>query len=155
MSMACPYRTSEISKAVGVHANTVRLYEEWGFLPPIPRSASGYRQFSEMHLEQMRLARIAYREPYGGRRIRRSARALVRLAATGELEGALILGEKHLARVHSELDQTRAAADYLERWAAGEGGQRQQGTFLQRGKVANLLDVTAEKVFSCFAFGTQ
>jgi len=29
-------RTSDIAKAVGVHPNTVRLYEEWGFLPPIP-----------------------------------------------------------------------------------------------------------------------
>jgi DNA-binding transcriptional MerR regulator len=31
-------RTSEITKAVGVHPNTVRLYERWGFLPPVPRS---------------------------------------------------------------------------------------------------------------------
>jgi DNA-binding transcriptional MerR regulator len=44
--MTRPYlRTSEISQAVGVHPNTVRLYEQWGFLPPIPRSLSGYRLF--------------------------------------------------------------------------------------------------------------
>jgi GntR family transcriptional regulator/MocR family aminotransferase len=52
-------RTSDIAKAVGVHPNTVRLYEEWGFLPPIPRSPSGYRQFTQAHLDQMRLARTA------------------------------------------------------------------------------------------------
>ena len=50
-------RTSDIAKAVGVHPNTVRLYEEWGFLPPIPRSPSGYRLFTGAHLDQMRLAR--------------------------------------------------------------------------------------------------
>lgn len=40
-------RTSDIAKAVGVHPNTVRLYEEWGFLPPIPRNLSGYRLFTD------------------------------------------------------------------------------------------------------------
>jgi DNA-binding transcriptional MerR regulator len=44
-------RTSDISRAVGVHPNTVRLYETWGLLPPIPRSSSGYRLFTEQHLE--------------------------------------------------------------------------------------------------------
>ena len=82
-------RTSDISKAVGVHPNTVRLYEEWGFLPPIPRSASGYRLFTEEHLEQMRLARLAFDTPWSGRNIRRSALALVRQAASGDLSGAL------------------------------------------------------------------
>jgi DNA-binding transcriptional MerR regulator len=54
-------RTSEIAKAVGVHPNTVRLYEEWGFLPPVRRNASGYRLFTEAHLDQMRLAWTARR----------------------------------------------------------------------------------------------
>jgi hypothetical protein len=42
--------SSEIDRAAGVHPNTVRLYETWGFLPPVPRSPSGYRQFTETHL---------------------------------------------------------------------------------------------------------
>ncbi|MBL7200262.1 MAG: MerR family DNA-binding transcriptional regulator [Anaerolineae bacterium] len=40
-------RTSDIARAVGAHPNTVRLYEEWGFLPPIPRSPAGYRMYTE------------------------------------------------------------------------------------------------------------
>jgi DNA-binding transcriptional MerR regulator len=48
---------SEVAKAVGAHVNTVRLYEEWGFLPPIPCSPSGHRLFTAAHLDQMRLAR--------------------------------------------------------------------------------------------------
>jgi DNA-binding transcriptional MerR regulator len=50
-------RTSDVAKAVGVHPNTVRLYEAWGFLPPPPHSPSGYRLFIAAHLDQMRLAR--------------------------------------------------------------------------------------------------
>ena len=55
----CHYNTSEIARAVGVHTNTVRKYEKWGFLPSIPRDVNGYRLFSEAHLDQMRLARMA------------------------------------------------------------------------------------------------
>ena len=42
-------RTSDVAKAVDVHPNTVRLYEEWGFLPSVPRSPSGYRLFTDYH----------------------------------------------------------------------------------------------------------
>ena len=65
--------TSDIARAVGVHPNTVRLYEEWGFLPPIPRSPRGYRLFTEDHLDQMRLARTAFHDPWPGKTIKRSA----------------------------------------------------------------------------------
>ena len=57
MTKSRTLRASDIAKAVGVHPNTVRLYEEWGFLPPVPRSPSGYRLFTAAHLDQMRLAR--------------------------------------------------------------------------------------------------
>jgi len=137
-------RTSDIGRAVGVHPNTVRLYEEWGFLPPIPRSASGYRLFTEKHLQQMRLARLAFAEPYAGRRIRRSARELVRTAASGDLETAYDQALKHQVLVRSELDQTKAAADYLERWAAGLLPAAPQGPTYHRTRVAKILDVTPE-----------
>jgi len=137
-------RTSDISSAVGVHPNTVRLYEEWGFLPPIPRSESGYRLFNERHLEQMHLARLAFAEPYAGRRIRRSARELVRTVAAGDLNSALELAKKHQALIRSELEQTRAAADYLERWAAGPISVSPSGPYYQHSRAAKILEVTPE-----------
>lgn len=30
--------TTQIARAIGVHPNTVRVYEAWGFLPVVPRS---------------------------------------------------------------------------------------------------------------------
>ena len=27
------YKTSEVAAAIGIHPNTVRLYEEWGLIP--------------------------------------------------------------------------------------------------------------------------
>jgi hypothetical protein len=82
-------RTSDVAKAAGVHPNAVRLDEQWGFLPPIPRSPAGYRLFTADHVDQMCLARTALRGPWPGRAIKRSALDLVQLAAAGDLGGAL------------------------------------------------------------------
>jgi DNA-binding transcriptional MerR regulator len=112
-------RTSDIARVVGVHPNTVRLYETWGFLPPVLRSPSGYRLFNEDHLDQMRLARAALAEPWPGRKIRGAAVALVRQAASGDLPGALERANSYLALVQIERAQAEAAAQFLERWAQG------------------------------------
>lgn len=112
-------RTSDLGKAVGLHPNTVRLYEEWGFLPSIPRSPSGYRLFTEHHLDQLRLAYTALHGEWAGRNLRQSALKLVRQAATGDQAGALELAWRHLALVQAEQAQAEAAAAFLERWAQG------------------------------------
>ena len=114
-----PLRTSDIAKAVGVHSNTVRLYEVWGFLPPIPRSPKGYRLYTQAHLDQMRLARTALHSVWPGRKIRKSALALVRRGATGDLGGALEYAYHHLAIVQAECAEAEAAAKLLQRWAEG------------------------------------
>ena len=136
-------RTSDIARAVGVHPNTVRLYEEWGFLPSIPRSASGYRLFTEAHRDQMRLARMALHGPWPGRNIKRSAAELVRQAASGDLGGALEGAYNHLALVQAERAQAEAAVDFLERWAQGTAADATSKPLLV-GEAARLLGVTTD-----------
>ena len=43
------WREAQLSSRL-VHPNTVRLYEEWGFLPPVPRAPNGYRLYDQRHL---------------------------------------------------------------------------------------------------------
>jgi DNA-binding transcriptional MerR regulator len=138
-------RTSDLAKAVGVHPNTVRLYEEWGFLPPIPRSPTGYRRFTQDHLEQMRLARMAMHGPWPGSNIRKSALALVRKAASGDLGGALEQAYHHLALVQAERARAEAAAGLLERWAQGTAADATDEP-LRIGETAKLLDVTTDQL---------
>jgi hypothetical protein len=57
-------------RAVGIHPNTVRLYVDWGLIPPVERSSSGYRLFTQRHLDCLRLARMVYAAPYPGRGFR-------------------------------------------------------------------------------------
>ena len=54
------YTTTDVAKIIGIHPNTVRMYEEWGLIPLAERKSNGYRVFTDFHIEQLRLARIAF-----------------------------------------------------------------------------------------------
>jgi DNA-binding transcriptional MerR regulator len=140
-------RTSEIAKAVGVHPNTVRLYEQWGFLRPAVRGANGYRAFTDAHLRQMRLAWTALHGGWPGRSIRRSALSLVRQCASGDLPTALEQAYQHLALVQAERVQAEAAASFLERWARGAIAD-QDGPPMNIGRAAAVLDLTIDTLRS-------
>jgi len=105
----------DLARATGVHRNTVLLYEQWGFLPAIPRAANGYRQYTASHLEQMRLARIALPGPYpgGGQPVQ----ALVKAAARGDYAEARRQTQRYAANVRREARQALAALRELEAWA--------------------------------------
>lgn len=133
--------TLDIARSVGVHPNTVRLYEAWGYLPPVTRSRAGYRQFTERHRDQMRLARTALHGPYpGGKAL---VDNLVKRAAGGDLGGAFERAYAYLARVRAERAQAEAAVQFLERWAHGRASDAITEP-LQIGAVAQLLGVTRD-----------
>lgn len=136
-------KTSQIAASVGCHPNTVRLYEEWGYLPKVPRSSSNYRLFSQAHLDHMHLAWEASSGPFPGRVIKRSAMRVVRHAATGDLGGALEMSYAHLALVKGERAQADAAAELLARWSHGKATDATPGR-LQIGEAAQLLDVSRD-----------
>src|SRR5690349_7198370 len=136
-------RTSDIAKAVGAHHNTVRLYEEKGYLSPVPRSRGGYRLFSEAHLDQMRLARTILMWPFpGGKGL---VLDLVRKCAAGDLGGALELAYVYLARVRAERAHAEAAVAFLEQWAQGQTVEAGSGA-LSIGQAAQRLGVSVDKL---------
>lgn len=135
-------KTSDIAREIGVHENTVRLYEKWGLLPPVPRLPNGYRVYDESHLDQGRLIRIAMECTWIGGDIRRVAHKVIRAAAAGDWETALDKAEQHLKMIRAERRRALKAAEVLEDWARepesdGEG-------FLNIGEVARLLDVSQD-----------
>jgi DNA-binding transcriptional MerR regulator len=119
------------------------LYEQWGFLPRIPRTASGYRLFTEYHVDLMRMARTALRGPWPGRAIRESALAIVRQAAADDLGGALESAYRHLALVQAEQARADAAVRLLERWAQGAAVDASE-EWLRIGQAAERLGVTSD-----------
>ena len=130
------YRTSDMARAGGVHVNTVRLYEDLGYLPPVPRNpANNYRQFSERHLDHMRLIRLALRISWLGGQIGHIAVEVITLAASDDLPGAMDRARDLAARVESEHDQAEAAAETLDQWAHEISPQRRREHRENQGKI--------------------
>jgi DNA-binding transcriptional MerR regulator len=135
--------TSDVARAIGVHPNTIRLYEEWGFLPPIPRTPSGYRKFTQVHLEQARLTHLALKAPYPGGKA--PALEVVKRAAAGDLGGALEQAYAYLAQVRAEQAHAEAAVELLQRWAQGTAADATAKP-LQIGQAAQLLGLTPDSL---------
>jgi DNA-binding transcriptional MerR regulator len=135
--------TSQLAKTVGVHPNTVRRYAARGFLPPVERSPSGYRRFTERHLDCMRLTRLVFSTLFPGRAIYASGLLIIHVTAGGDLGGALELAYRHLALVQSERAQAEVAVDLLERWALGAAADATSQP-LQIGQAARLLGISID-----------
>jgi DNA-binding transcriptional MerR regulator len=135
------YRTSDLARAVGIHPNTVRRYEEWGLIPPVERTPGGYRRFEQKHLDCLRLARLIYGDTYPGRSIRHSGRGIIHFAAAEDWGGALEKAYDHLALIQAEQAQADAAAALLERWAQGASVET-VGRSMRIGEAARLLGLT-------------
>jgi DNA-binding transcriptional MerR regulator len=112
-----PLRTSDLARAVGIHPNTVRLYVDWGLIPPVERNESGYRLFTQKHLDCLRLARTIYASQYPGKDLRALGNEIIQYAVADDWQGALEKAREHLIAVKAELKQADTAADLLEHWA--------------------------------------
>ena len=136
-------RTSDLARAAGVHPNTVRRYVEWGLIPPVERSPSGYRLFTRRHLDCLRLARLIYTNEYPGKTLRQSGVHIIQAAVRGDLGGALEQAYQHLSLVRSEQVQADVAAGLLERWAQGTALEARVQP-LSTGEAARALGVTID-----------
>ena len=139
-------RTSDMARLVGVHPNTVRKYVEWGLIPPVERTPSGYRLFTQQHLDCMRLARLVYSAPYPGRGFRALGTEVIQRAVVDDWQGALEKAQEHLALVQAELKNAEAAADLLERWAQNMAADSANESPLSIGDVSKLLGVSIDVI---------
>lgn len=136
------YSTKELAQLTGVHPNTVRLYEAWGFISSAQRSTNNYRIFTGRHLEQMRIARLALPGPYPleGRIVQQ----LVREFAQGNFESSLNLAREYLARVETEKARALQALAVLDQWFERKWGDKEKIILQSRKKAAGELGVTVD-----------
>ena len=52
---------SEAARALGVHPNTIRFYEETGLIPEAHRNSAGYRRYDQADLDRLAFIRRARR----------------------------------------------------------------------------------------------
>jgi DNA-binding transcriptional MerR regulator len=145
--MAKYLRTSDLARAVGVHPNTVRLYADWGLIPPVERSPSGYRLFTRRHLDCLQLARTIYAAQYPGRGFRALGTAIIRRAVEDDWEDALEKAHVLLLAVNAELEQANQAANVLEHWAQNMSAVPDSTEDrLSIGEVSKLLGISIDVI---------
>lgn len=138
------YRTSEIAQLVHIHPNTVRIYEEWGYISPVPRTSNGYRVFSELHLFQLQVIRTAFRCEIVQGQIREKARAIVRASGQENFKLALDLAQNYLAHLEKEYSRALEAIELVEQWLNGK--EASTTVTYTRKEVAELLEVSPDIV---------
>jgi DNA-binding transcriptional MerR regulator len=92
-------RIGDLARTAGISVQQVRNYVDLGVLPPVERTASGYRVFTRDHAEALTVAR-RLAEGHGWQR----TRVIMNAVHEGDLETALT----ELDRGHAELDRERA-----------------------------------------------
>lgn len=136
-------RTSDLARIAGVHPNTVRRYVDSGLIPAVERTPKGYRRFTQLHLDCLRVACLIYRSTYPGRGIRASAHEVLASAIAGNWAAALQKSLAHLSFVQAEQSRAEAAVSAIEEWQTRKDTTINTNGLLI-GKVAELLDVTLD-----------
>ena len=114
------YRTTEVATAIGIHPNTVRLYEELGLIPTPERESNGYRIFTEFHIQQFLLARTAFQIEVLQGGLRKKIVSVVKLSAHKQFDEALILTQEYLEGVRMERNNAEEAIQIVQDILSGE-----------------------------------
>jgi DNA-binding transcriptional MerR regulator len=118
-------RAVALAQAAGISVQQVRNYVDLGILPPVERTASGYRVFTGEHAEALLVAR-RLAEGHGWAR----ARTIMRAVHGRDLQAALAA----LDQGHAELDRERAEiATVLAAFATVVRGPVAAGPLPRRG----------------------
>lgn len=105
------YSTGQVARIVGVHPNTVRMYEEWGLIPKPLRKPNGYRVFGDGHIDQFILARTAFQIEVLQSGLRRRIIDVVKKSAAGQYDEAIQEVNEYILLIDQEKQRASEAAE--------------------------------------------
>ena len=136
------YTTSEVAKIIGIHPNTVRMYEEWGLIPLAERKSNGYRIFTDFHIEQLRLARIAFQIEVLQNGLRKKVVETIKLSAKRDFDKALMFAEEYRSQIQREQRNVEESIGIAKQILSGKSAEH---TFLlKRKEVSDYLDISMD-----------
>ena len=136
------YRTAEVASIIGIHPNTVRLYEALGLIPKPERKPNGYRIFTELHIAQLRLARLALQVEVLQNGLRKKILRMVKASAAGDFNTALSLTEDYLRQIRQERSNAEAAILIVK--GIVSGGVPENAHFFRRKEVSESLGISMD-----------
>lgn len=137
------FKTKQVADEIGVHPNTVRLYEEIGFIPKPVRHKNGYRMFTELHIEQMKFGRLALKGEVLQNGLRKKAVEIIKLSAEGEYDKAIINTEEYREMLDREISHAEEAVKIVENILSKQNLYT-DNVILTRKQTADSLDITMD-----------
>ena len=138
------YRTAEVASIIGVHPNTVRLYEKLGLIPKPERKPNGYRIFTDFHIEQFKLARLALQVEVLQNGLRKKIIQAVKASAAGDFNTAISLTEDYLRQLQQERTNAEKAIEIVKRILSG--GVPETSRCFKRKEVSEYLDISVDSL---------
>lgn len=138
------YRTAEVANIIGIHPNTVRLYEELGLIPKPKRKPNGYRIFTDFHIEQFRLARLALQVEVLQNGLRKKILQAVKTSAAGDFNAAISLTEEYLQQIKQERSNSEKAIIIVKRILSG--GAPESVHLFKRKEVSENLGISMDSL---------
>ncbi|MBP1904889.1 DNA-binding transcriptional MerR regulator [Paenibacillus turicensis] len=137
------YTTSEVANCVGIHPNTVRLYEQLGFISKPERKQNGYRIYTDLHLQQVKLIRTGFKIEVIQNGLRKQVIAIIKCAAARNYDKAIELTLKYLGQIKREQRNAEEAIVIAEQIINGNEQQLASGT-LTRKQTADYLCISID-----------
>lgn len=140
------YKTSEIAKIIGVHPNTVRMYEDLALIPKPMRKENGYRVFTDMHIDQFKLARIAFQIEVLQNGLRKKILSVVKASALGHFDEGLRLTNEYIHTLQNEIENAHEAVTITTELLKGKNTINTDA--LKRKEVSDKLEISMDTLRS-------
>lgn len=111
------FKTSDIARKANIHPNTVRFYEQIGYISPVLRAKNGYRLFNYRHLYQVMVLRCIFFDDWPGKRLREASLKIIDSLKLWELKAARTYTEDYIRLIKLEYEKAEEAAQILKKWA--------------------------------------
>lgn len=141
-NMENTYTTSQIAQIIGIHPNTVRMYEDLELIPKPLRKQNGYRIFTDIHIIQLKLARTAFQIEVLQNGLRKKIIEVVKLSAGKQYDKAIQLTYRYIQAVNEEIDNANEAVDITKKIL--QGLTQKNTVSLKRKEVSRALDITMD-----------
>lgn len=138
------YSTNQVAEIVGLHPNTVRMYEEWGLITKPERKPNGYRIYTKIHIKQFQLARKALQIEVLQAGLRKRIIEAVKLSALYRFDEAIELAEQYIIIAKKEKENAKEAVRICE--TLYQQKSQADGVVYKRAQAAKELGLTIDTI---------
>ncbi len=136
------YSTTETARMIGIHPNTVRMYEELGLVSQTKRKDNGYRIFTDLHIDQFRLARAAFQVEILQNGLRKKAIHIIKTSAKKDFDKAIILAKEYLLQIRQEKAHAEETIEIVKDLLSNTKNVTQQS--MKRKEVSDYLGISMD-----------